>query len=434
MTVPPTASGGPPDVAGPSSSGAGAAPYPLGLRLRGRRVLVAGGGTVATRRLPGLLDAGAEVLVVAPWVSPAVESWADTGRLRWEARPYAAEDLAGAWLVLALTDDPAVNALVADSAEQGRVFCVRADDASRASAWTPAVGRHDGITVAVHAGRDPRRAAALRDAVVERLSDGSLDAAPVRGRGPLPGVALVGAGPGNPELITVRGRRLLSRADVVVADRLAPGLLLDELPAHVEVIDATKIPYGRHMAQDAINEAMVRHALAGKFVVRLKGGDPFVFGRGGEELRACLTAGVPVEVVPGVTSAVAVPAAAGVPVTHRGVTQEVVLVSGHLAPDDPESLVDWPALGRLRGTVVLLMAVERLDAIAAALIAHGRPGATPAAAIQAGTTPAQRQVTSTLDQIAAAVRDAGLAAPAVVVVGEVVRVGEELAALAAALR
>ncbi len=168
---------------------------------------------------------------------------------------------------------------------------------------------------------------------------------------------------GDPDLITVRGRRLLARADVV--DRLAPQQLLDELGAHVEVIDAAKVPYGRAMAQEHINATMIERARAGRFVVRLKGGDPYVFGRGFEEFLACTAAGLPVTVVPGVTSAISVPAAAHVPVTHRGVAHEFVVVSGHVAPENPASLVDWPALGRLRGTLVLLMAVERIGAFAA---------------------------------------------------------------------
>lgn len=407
--------------------------YPVGLRLTGRRVLVVGGGTVAQRRVPGLLDAGARIVLVAPEVTPALDALAAAGRLRWEQREYADGDVEGAWYVLAATDVPAVNAAVAEAAERAHTFCARADDGSDASAWTPAVGRHGHLTVAVHADRDPRRAALLRDAVVDRLSDGSLDAAPQRRRGPVPGVALVGAGPGDPELITVRGRRLLSQADVVVADRLAPALLLDELPAHVEVVDAAKVPYGRAMAQEAINETLVSRARAGQFVVRLKGGDPFVFGRGSEELEACLAAGVPVEVVPGVTSAVAVPSAAWIPVTHRGVAHEMVVVSGHVAPEDPRSLVDWPALARLRGTLVILMGVERLPAITAALIAHGRAADTPAAVIQEGTTGAQRQVVATLETVAADALAAGLSHPAICVAGEVVTIGERLTALAAAL-
>ncbi|SHN27064.1 uroporphyrinogen-III C-methyltransferase [Cryptosporangium aurantiacum] len=407
--------------------------YPVGLRLTGRRVLVVGGGTVAQRRVSGLLDAGAQIVLVAPEATPALDALAAAGRLRWERRPYTEGDVEGAWYVVAATDVPEVNAAVAEAAERAHTFCARADDGSDASAWTPAVGRHGQLTVAVHADRDPRRAALLRDAVVDRLSDGSLDAAPQRGRGPVPGVALVGAGPGDPELITVRGRRLLSHADVVVADRLAPQLLLDELPSHVEVVDASKVPYGRAMAQEAINETLVSRAKAGQFVVRLKGGDSFVFGRGSEELEACLAAGVPVEVVPGVTSAVSVPSAAWIPVTHRGIAHEFVVVSGHVAPDDPRSLVDWSALARLRGTLVILMGVERLPAITAALIAHGRPADTPAAVIQEGTTGAQRQVIATLGTVAANALAAGLSHPAICVVGEVVTIAERLTALASTL-
>ncbi|MFG1921476.1 uroporphyrinogen-III C-methyltransferase [Cryptosporangium sp. NPDC048952] len=407
--------------------------YPVGLRLTGRRVLIVGGGTVAQRRVPALLDAGAHIVLVAPDVTPALDALAAAGRLRWEQREYTDGDVEGAWYVMAATDAADVNAAVAEAAERAHTFCARADDGSDASAWTPAVGRHGNLTVAVHADRDPRRAALLRDAVVDRLNDGSLDAAPQRGRGPIPGVALVGAGPGDPELVTVRGRRLLSQADVVVADRLAPQLLLDELPPHVEVVDAAKVPYGRAMAQEAINETLVSRAKAGQFVVRLKGGDPFVFGRGSEELEACLAAGVPVEVVPGVTSAVAVPSAARIPVTHRGIAHEMVVVSGHVAPEDPRSLVDWPALARLKGTLVILMGVERLPAITAALIAHGRPADTPAAVIQEGTTGAQRQIVATLGTVAADALAAGLSHPAICVVGEVVRIGERLTELASAL-
>jgi uroporphyrin-III C-methyltransferase/precorrin-2 dehydrogenase/sirohydrochlorin ferrochelatase len=385
--------------------------------------------------VPALLDSGADVLLVSPHVTPALDGLAAAGRVSWAARRYEESDLDGAWLVIAATSDPEANAAVADAAEKRRIWCVRADDGTAATAWTPAVGRHDGVTVAVLGGRDPRRAAAVRDGVVERLADGSLDSPRFRGvqKGPIPGVALVGAGPGDPELITVRGRRLLSRADVVVVDRLAPHLLLDELPAHVEVIDAAKIPYGRYMAQEAINAALIQHALAGRFVVRLKGGDSFVFGRGGEELEACLAAGIPVEVVPGVTSAIAVPAAAGIPVTLRGVTHEFVVVSGHVAPGDPQSLVDWEAVARLRGTLVVLMAVERLAVITETLIAHGKPAETPAAVIQEGTTAAQRTVIGSLATIARAAAEEGLSHPAIVVVGEVVGVGNRLNALAANL-
>jgi uroporphyrin-III C-methyltransferase / precorrin-2 dehydrogenase / sirohydrochlorin ferrochelatase len=393
-------------------------PYLVGLGLTGRRVVVVGGGTVAQRRLPALLAAGADVEVVAPEVTPAVEGMATAKELRWTARPYRAGDLDGAWYVLAATDDGEVNAAVAAAAEGARVFCVRADDAPGGSAVTPAVGEHDGLTVGVLSGGRPRRSAAVRTALIEALQAGAVrvdqDAEPVR-----PGVALVGGGPGDPELITVRGRRLLARADVVVTDRLGPRDLLDELAPHVEVIDASKIPYGRAMNQARINELLVEHARAGRFVVRLKGGDPYVFGRGFEEVQACVEAGVPVTVVPGVTSAFAVPAVADVPVSHRGVAHEIVVVSGHVAPGHPQSLTDWTALARLRGTLVLMMGVERIGAFADALLAGGRPADTPVAVVQDGTTRIQRTLRTTLAEAAADVRAHEIAPPAVIVIGPV---------------
>ncbi|MDG9706114.1 uroporphyrinogen-III C-methyltransferase [Streptomyces sp. DH37] len=394
--------------------------YPVGLRLTGRRVVVLGGGTVAQRRLPALLAAGADVLLIAPSATPSVEAMAEAGELRWERRAYRPGDLEGAWYAVVATDDADANAAASAEAEQRRVWCVRSDDAGAATAWTPATGRSEGVTVAVLTGRDPRRSAAVRDAVVEGLRDGTLTAPRHRAR--RAGVALVGGGPGDPDLITVRGRRLLAEADVVIADRLGPRDLLDELPPHVEVIDAAKIPYGRAMAQEAINDALVEHAKAGKFVVRLKGGDPYVFGRGMEEAQALAEAGIPVTVVPGISSSISVPGAAGIPVTHRGVAHEFTVVSGHVAPDDPRSLVDWAALAKLRGTLVMLMAVERAGAIADALVRHGRDPDTPVAVVQEGTMAGQRRVDATLATVARTVEEEGVRPPAVIVVGEVVGV------------
>jgi uroporphyrin-III C-methyltransferase/precorrin-2 dehydrogenase/sirohydrochlorin ferrochelatase len=392
--------------------------YPAALRLAGRRAVVVGGGPVAQRRVLGLLDARADVLVVAPEATPAIEALADGGEIGWERRPYRDGDLAEAWYAVAAADDPVVNAAVAREAEAGRVFCSRADSAEDSTAWTPAVGRHDGVTVAVIGGGDPRRAVDVRDGVLEGLRDGTLAAPHHRGR--TPGVALVGGGPGDPDLITVRGRRLLAEADVVVADRLGPRGLLDELAPDVEIIDASKIPYGRSLAQEAINEVLIERAKAGKFVVRLKGGDPFVFGRGFEEVLACAEAGVPCSVVPGITSSISVPALAGIPVTHRGVAHEFTVVSGHVAPDNPKSLVDWAALGKMTGTLVILMGIERIGAIAAALIANGRDPGTPVAVIQEGTMPGERRVQTSLGLIADAVAEAGIRPPAIVVLGPVV--------------
>ncbi|WP_428963954.1 uroporphyrinogen-III C-methyltransferase [Micromonospora fluostatini] len=431
-------------------------PYPLGLRLAGRRVVVVGGGTVATRRVPALLDAGADVLLVSPELSLSLRAHADAGRLRWEPRRFVPADLDGAWLVQTAVDDPVAAAEVSAAADERRIFCVRADDRFAATAWTPAVTRNGPVTVAVLGGGDPHRAMRVRDRIRDLLSarkgplltppveqgppvntpaaGGSAAAAAGAGAAGTAGgiaagagragavgrVALVGAGPGDPELITVKGWRLLAEADVVVADRLVPGLLMDELGPDVELVDASKIPYGPSRTQEEINQTLVDRALAGRNVVRLKGGDPYVFGRGGEELLACVAAGVPVTVVPGVTSAVAVPAVAGVPVTHRGVAHEFTVVSGHVAPDSPESLVHWAALAQLRGTLVVLMGLKNLPAIAATLTGHGKDPATPVAVVQEGTTGTQRTVRSTLGTVAADVAEAGLRPPAIVVIGNVV--------------
>ncbi|MEW2086225.1 uroporphyrinogen-III C-methyltransferase [Streptomyces sp. NPDC005283] len=399
--------------------------YPVGLRLSGRRVVVIGGGQVAQRRLPALIAAGADIVLVSPSATPSVEAMADAGEIRWIKRAYEDGDLADTWYALVATSDADANNAASAEAERTRTWCVRSDDAGAATAWTPATGRSEGVTVAVLttevSGRDPRRSAALRDAIVEGLRDGTL-AAPHR-RTRTPGVALVGGGPGDPDLITVRGRRLLAEADVVIADRLGPRDLLDELPPHVEVIDAAKIPYGRYMAQEAINNALIEHAKAGKAVVRLKGGDPFVFGRGMEEAQALAEAGIACTVVPGISSSISVPGAAGIPVTHRGVAHEFTVVSGHVAPDDERSLVDWPSLAKLRGTLVVLMGVDKIGAIAQTLVAHGKAPETPVALVQEGTTASQRRVDATLATVAETARAEDVRPPAVIVIGDVVAVG-----------
>jgi uroporphyrin-III C-methyltransferase/precorrin-2 dehydrogenase/sirohydrochlorin ferrochelatase len=401
-------------------------PYLLGLRLAGRRVLVAGGGAVAGRRVPALLDAGAAVFLVSPEVTGSLEDLAQSGRIQWARRPFQPGDTAGAWLVCACTNDPAANEAIVAEAEQHRIWSIRADDAQRSQVWTPASGLAGDVQVGVLSG-DPRHSAGLRDAIVTGLRSGTVGAR--RGRQHRSGVALVGGGPGDPGLITVRGRQLLAEADVVVTDRLAPRSVLDELPPDVEIVDVAKIPYGRSVAQEHINATLITRAQAGKFVVRLKGGDPYVFGRGAEEVIACLQAGVPVTVVPGITSAVAVPAAANVPVTHRGVAQEFSVVSVHVPPGDPRSTVDWPALAAMQGTLILLMAVERLAAVAETLIHHGRSAQTPVSVIADGTLPTQRTIVATLDTVAASVAEDGIRPPAVVVIGEVVNVAAEIAEL-----
>ena len=378
--------------------------YPLHLDLTGRRVLVVGAGPVGVRRVKALVAAGAEVEVVA------LEAPDDLG-LPLRRRAFRDDDVDGAWLVHACTG--IVDDQVAAACEARRVWCVRADDAASSPAWVPAVGRSDDVVVSVTAGRDPRRAVALRDAVVLLLETGVL---PLRHRRPGPGsVALVGGGPGDPGLLTVRGRQLLAAADVVVRDRLAPAV---DLPDDVEIVETGKQAHGPSWSQEAIEALVVERALAGRHVVRLKGGDVHLFARGIEEVAACVAAGVSVEVVPGVSSAFAAPAAAGIPVTAKGLTQSVTVVSAHAAPGSPGSTVDWDALARLGGTLVLLMAIERLEECAAALVAGGRDPGTPVAVVREGTLPTQQVVVSTLADIA--VEAAELTSPAVVVVGEVV--------------
>ncbi len=241
-------------------------------------------------------------------------------------------------------------------------------------------------------------------------------------------VAIVGGGPGAPDLITVRGWDLLSRADIVLTDHLGPLELLERLPPGVEVIDVGKHPHetGPTTRQEQINGLLVEHARAGRRVVRLKGGDPFVFGRGGEEALACAEAGIAAEVVPGVSSAIAVPALAGIPVTHRGISQEVTIVSGHVPPGDPNSTVDWERLGAGKGTVVVLMGVYHMVAIATALRDGGRSGSTPMAVLGSGSTPDATMWVGTLDLVL--LMPPAVDGPAVLVVGAVVELASLLTA------
>lgn len=232
-------------------------------------------------------------------------------------------------------------------------------------------------------------------------------------------VTLVGGGPGDPDLLTLRAWRALQAADVVVADRLGPVSALDDLPAHVEVIDVGKTAGHHPVPQDEINAILVAQARAGRNVVRLKGGDPFVFGRGGEEVVACRSAGVPVEVVPGVTSAVSVPELAGIPVTHRGITAAFHVTSGHGG-------LDTAALVAVRdrtATLVILMGVSMLGTIAEQALAAGAEPATPVAIVENGSTPAQRVTRARLDEVARVAAETGVAAPAVIVIGGVAAEG-----------
>ena len=411
--------------------------YPLTLDLFGRRVLVVGGGRVATRRALSLLEAGAVVEVVSPDATTDLAAAAESGRLTWHVRGYGATDPVRperAWLVHTATGTP-VDAQVAADCERVGVWCVRAADAGSSAAWTPAVARGapgspaEGLVVAVTGGGDPRRASAVRDAVAAGLESGTL---PVRRHRRAEGgqptdrvgrVFLVGGGPGAPGLVTVRGRALLAAADVVVVDRLGPRELLDTLGPDVEVVDVGKTPRHHPIPQERINEILVEHALAGKDVVRLKGGDPFVLGRGGEEALHCAAHGVPVEVVPGVTSAISVPAAAGIPVTHRGITASFVVASAHEGAEAAlEALRDAP----VSSTLVLLMGMTTMRQTAEQLIASGRSPETPVAFVESGWTSAQRTTVTTLEKAADIAEQEDVRAPAVIVIGDVVRVRDQL--------
>lgn len=409
---------------------------PLHLALEGRRVVVVGGGPVAARKARGLLDAGAAVCVVAPYVCEELRELAAAGTVEWLTAEYRSGDLAGAWLAVAATGDLPCDAQVERDATADRIFCVRADAAAAGTARVPAVVRRDDVLITVGTdargaadrpagaanepagAADPGRSIAIRNAIAAALDAGAF---PLRRHRPGPGsVVLVGGGPGDDDLLTLRARRELAAADVVVVDRLAPRGVLDELGSGVLILDVGKAP-GRHpVPQHEINRLLVDHATAGRRVVRLKGGDPYLLGRGGEEVQACRDAGVPVEVVPGVSSAFAVPAAAGIPITHRGLSRSVTVVSGH----DAAAVGDWSGLAGLDGTLVVLMGVAALPLITAGLLGAGKDPATPVAVIERGCTPEQQVTRAGLADVASLAAARGIESPAVIVIGEVAALGQ----------
>ncbi len=408
-------------IAGPTTSRGEADDLGLDLAvlLSGRRVVCVGGGAVTARRVRRFLDAGALVEVISPVATDEVAELAASGEIRWTARPYAGPaDLAGAWLVHTATGVRSVDAAVAADAEAQRTFCVDASAAGRGSAHVLASRRVETaagpLRVAVHGGGDPRRAAGVAASVAAEVAAGAHDVRARRRRAGVGWVALVGGGPGDPGLLTLAGWQALRAADVVVVDRLAPREVLAALPSDVRIIDVGKAPGNHLMRQEDITETLVREARAGWGVVRLKGGDPYVLGRGGEERERLDAEGIPVRVVPGVTSAIAGPAAAGIPVTHRGLADGFTVVSAH------DQLGAVPL--RRDHTLVFLMGVARLASIVTTLVAGGHDPETPAAIVERAHRQGQRTTVARLADLPAVAERVGVQNPAVIVVGDVVTV------------
>ncbi|HEV8627267.1 MAG TPA: siroheme synthase CysG [Acidimicrobiia bacterium] len=459
--------------------------FPLALEVTGRRCVVIGGGPVAEAKVRALLDAGAAVVVIAAEAEAGVVELARRGEIQLIEREYRRGDLAGALLAFA-TGDRAQNGAVFAEAEAESVLCNAHQDTAHCHFASPTVTRRGDLVVAVSTGgRAPTLAGHVRDALAAGLPDefgalidlvaeirgegiapadtaergrlwrtaldcdvlgllgagqweaarrllrgvlaGTVEASPVAPQAPEPAgpatggwVSIVGAGPGDPDLITVRGRAALAASDIVVHDRLVhPDLFAGRV-----AVDVGKEP-GRHpVPQEGINALLVSLARQGKRVVRLKGGDPFLFGRGSEEAEALAAAGVGFEVVPAPTSALAALAYAGIPATDRRYASSIAVVTGQAAADQT---VDWERVATATDTLVVLMGFARLGEIVARLMAAGRAPQTPAAVVSRGTLPDQQVVGAALADIPAAAAAAELPGPALLVVGDVVRLSERIA-------
>jgi uroporphyrin-III C-methyltransferase/precorrin-2 dehydrogenase/sirohydrochlorin ferrochelatase len=443
--------------------------FPLFARLANHPCLVVGGGDVARRKVLDLLAADARVTVNTPVLCPELETLAATGRITLHRAPFDAALVESHLLVIAATSDPAVNAAVAAAARDRMRLCNVVDDGDSSTFIVPSVIDRDPIVLAVSSGgRAPLLARLVRQRLErwlppglghlarwaggwrqrvrrtlaqsserrrfwEQVLDGpagrhamagdeaAADAAAaqtlesVRREGRMGRAWLVGAGPGDPSLITVRGLEVLQSADVILHDRLIAPQLLELARREAEIIDVGKTPGGAGTDQDTINALLVSKVRAGHRVCRLKGGDPLIFGRGGEEALALAAAGLPFEIVPGITAAAGCAASAGIPLTHRGLASGVTLVTAHEAPGTTG--IDWAALARLDHTLVLYMGAARVAQISDRLMQAGRDPQTPAIVVSHGTTPEQRQVSGSLADIAERSARAGIRAPALLFVG-----------------
>jgi uroporphyrin-III C-methyltransferase/precorrin-2 dehydrogenase/sirohydrochlorin ferrochelatase len=444
------------------------------LDLKGKPATVVGGGPVAAQKAETLLRSGARVTVIAPELCARLTELTLVGALRHEPRRFQPGDLVGAEIAIAATDDPAVNESVSAAARSLKIPVNVADDAARSSFIMPSVIDRPPIQIAISTGgASPVLARKLRtmiEAVVpfafgrlaaligrfrpaskqrypdaatrkrywERVVDGPIADAVIAGRedaaaqalerdlaaagggeAPQGVVYLVGGGPGNPDLLTLRALKIMQNADVVLYDHLVAPAIVDLARREAERIYVGKEQDQHALRQEHINALMVRLAREGKRVLRLKGGDPFVFGRGGEEIDTLAENGVPFEVVPGITAATGAAAYAGIPLTHRDCAQSCVFVTGHLKDGSVE--LPWDVLARERQTVVVYMGVRSLPAIAKRLVEHGLAPDTPAALVERATLPRQRVVTGTLATLPAAAEREGVRPPALLIVGEVVR-------------
>jgi uroporphyrin-III C-methyltransferase/precorrin-2 dehydrogenase/sirohydrochlorin ferrochelatase len=449
---------------------------PLFADLKNRSVLIVGGGVVAERRVNLLLQANAAITVISPDLTDSLAELLADGRFTYVPRAYADDALEPYWLVVAATDDPAVNARVAAAAEAAKRFCNVVDDLPLCSFIMPAIVDRAPVTIAIGSSGNSPVLARWVKGVIETLLPSRLGAlAELAGRwrkrvhDAVPDVTerrhfwervvtgavadhafagrdadaettmtdelarwgsddaarrgeayLVGAGPGSPDLITIRGRQLLACADVVLYDRLASPALLNYARRDAELICVGKTPRRPSITQKQLNRLLVGLVQSGKRVCRLKGGDPFIFGRGGEELEALAAAGLKFQVVPGVSAAQGCAAYAGIPLTLRGVAQAVLLSTGHTI-DDAAPAIAGLAPGQ---TLALYMGVAQYAEISAALIAAGHDPATPAAIVESGTTDEQRVIRTELRSLAAAQAALDIRPPALLIVGETTRYAE----------